>query len=60
MQRALKFSAVFGTVAPNNPKTILPYGYPSISISKNTLLVTVSRVAADTNVTAKNSAKIDF
>ena len=53
VHKALKFSTVFGTVSPKSPKTILPYGYPSISTSKKTFLVTVSRVAAETKAIAK-------
>lgn len=33
---ALKFSAVFGTVEPKRPITILPLSDPSTSTSKNT------------------------
>ena len=42
VHNALKFYAVFGTVFPNKPITILPASTPSISMSKYTLLVTVS------------------
>ena len=35
--KALKFSAVFGTVSLNNSKKIVPAGTASIVISKNTI-----------------------
>lgn len=36
VDRARKFSAVFGTTSANNSKTIFPSGLPPILISKNT------------------------
>lgn len=40
MQRARKFSVVFGTTSPNKPRTMRPPSPPAMSTSKNTLFVT--------------------
>lgn len=40
MQRALKFSAVFGVASPKSPKTIFPFSVPPIEIVNATLVVT--------------------
>lgn len=45
VQRALKFSTVFGTVFPNNPITILPAGAPAMETSKYTVALISSSPA---------------
>ena len=55
IQRALKFSTVFGVLSPNEPKNILAAGVPSISKFKVTFYFAVSFVA-----TAPVAASVKF
>jgi hypothetical protein len=50
-----KFSVVFGTASPNNPKTILPAGLPPIDTSKKTFFVTVKSPACRNKIKYKTS-----
>ena len=55
VQRALKFSAVFDALSPNEPRKILAAGVPSILKFKETFYITVSIVA-----TAHVTASVKF
>ena len=55
VQRALKFSAVFDALSPNEPRKILAAGVPSISRFKETFYIAVSFVA-----TAHIAASVKF